>query len=101
MRPCCQHYTRRNMTFKPMLASHCKDESKLKFPVLVSDKLDGVRATVQGGQLLSRSLKPIRNKNVQKLFKGLPEGLDGELIFGDPLSLTRYRATRPIVMCDD
>jgi len=89
------------MTWKPMLASHCKDTSKLKFPVLVSKKLDGVRATVQGGQLLSRSLKPIPNVNVQAMFKGLPEGTDGELIFGDPCSPTAYRDTVSIVMSDD
>ena len=67
------------MTFRPMLASHCKDMSNLRFPVLVSKKLDGVRASVQGGRLMSRSLKPIPNENVQAMFKGLPEGLDGEL----------------------
>jgi DNA ligase-1 len=84
-----------------MLASHCKDTSKLKFPVLASEKLDGVRATIQGGKLLSRSLKPIPNINVQKLFKGLPEGFDGELIFGEPTSPTAYRDTVSIVMSDD
>jgi DNA ligase-1 len=89
------------MTFKPMLASHCKDTSKLKFPVLVSKKLDGVRATVQGGVLLSRSLKQIPNVNVQAMFKVLPDGLDGELIFGDPCSPTAYRDTVSIVMSDD
>jgi DNA ligase-1 len=89
------------MTFKPMLASHCKDTSKLKFPVLASKKLDGVRATVQGGQLLSRSLKLIPNVHVQKMFKGLPEGLDGELIYLDPCSPTAYRDTVSIVMSDD
>jgi DNA ligase 1 len=90
-----------NMTFRPMLASHCKDTSKLKFPVLASKKLDGVRATVQGGQLLSRSLKQIPNVHVQSMFKGLPEGLDGELIFGDPCSPSAYRDTVSIVMSDD
>jgi DNA ligase 1 len=89
------------MTFRPMLASHCKDTSKLKFPVLASKKLDGVRATVQGGMLLSRSLKQIPNVHVQAMFKGLPEGLDGELIFGDPCSPTAYRDTVSIVMSDD
>ena len=89
------------MTFKPMLASHCKDTSKLKFPVLVSKKLDGVRATVQGGRLLSRSLKPIPNTYIQTRFSGLPEGLDGELICGDPCSPTAYRDTVSIVMSDD
>src|ERR1700675_3326984 len=89
------------MTFKPMLASHCKDTSKLKFPVLASKKLDGVRATVQGGVLLSRSLKQIPNVHVQKLFKGLAEGVAGELIYGDPCSPTAYRDTVSIVMSDD
>ncbi len=89
------------MTFKPMLASHCKDTSKLKFPVLASKKLDGVRATVQGGRLLSRSLKPIPNVHVQARFEGLIEGFDGELIFGDPCSPSAYRDTVSIVMSDD
>ena len=89
------------MTFRPMLASHCKDTSKLRFPVLASKKLDGVRATVQGGRLLSRSLKPIPNVHVQEMFRGLPEGLDGELIYGDPCSPTAYRDTVSIVMSDD
>jgi DNA ligase-1 len=87
-------------TFKPMLASNVEDFSKLRFPALVSPKLDGVRATVQNGILLSRSLKPIPNKNVQALFKGLPEGLDGELIVGDP-SNDPYRRTVSVVMSDD
>jgi DNA ligase-1 len=89
------------MPFKPMLAGKCTDTSTLKFPVLVSKKLDGVRATVQGGVLLSRSLKPIPNVHVQKLFSGLPEGTDGELIFGDPCAESAYRDTMSIVMSDD
>jgi DNA ligase-1 len=35
------------------------------------------------------------------MFKGLPEGLDGELIFGDPCSPTAYRDTVSIVMSGD
>ena len=86
--------------FKCMLASKVTDITKLKFPVLVSKKLDGIRATVQGGQLLSRTLKPIPNVNVQALFKGLPEGTDGELIYGDPCAPDAYRQTVSIVMSD-
>ena len=89
------------MPFKPMLAGKCTDTSALKYPVLISRKLDGVRCTVQGGILLSRSLKPIPNVSVQKLFKDLPEGIDGELIFGDPCSPSAYRDTVSIVMSDD
>jgi DNA ligase-1 len=89
------------MPYKPMLASHCTDTSKLRFPVLVSKKLDGIRATVQGGRLLSRSLKPIANTYVQTRFSGLPEGLDGELIVGEPCAPDAYRKTTSIVMSDD
>ena len=66
--------------FKPMLASPF-DEALLKFPVLASAKLDGVRAIVRSGVVLSRALKPIPNKNVQKRFSHL-EHFDGELIVG-------------------
>src|SRR5712691_7907552 len=89
------------MTFKPMLAlSKLPDFRMLKFPLLVSPKLDGIRASVQGGQLVSRSLKPIPNKNVQDLFRNLPEGIDGELIEGNP-SDEPFRRTTSIVMSDD
>lgn len=89
------------MTFKPMLATAIEDTSTLKFPVLASIKLDGIRATVQGGQLLSRNLKPIPNKKVQEKFKGLPEGFDGELIYGNPADEHAFSNTTSIVMSHD
>ena len=89
------------MPVKPMLATAVEDVNTIKFPVLASQKLDGIRATVQGGQLLSRTLKPIPNVNVQALFAGLPEGLDGELIVGDPFAPDCYRKTTSLVMSDD
>ena len=66
--------------FRPMLASPAKDHL-IQWPVLASAKLDGVRAIVRGGVVLSRALKPIPNKNVQKRFSHL-EHFDGELIVG-------------------
>ena len=66
--------------FKPMLASPA-EEHLIQWPVLASAKLDGVRAIVRGGVVLSRALKPIPNKNVQKRFSHL-EHFDGELIVG-------------------
>lgn len=87
--------------FKPMLAlSKLPDFKALRFPILVSPKLDGVRASVQGGVLLSRSLKPIPNKFVQELFANLPEGTDGELIQGNPAD-DPYRRTISVVMSDE
>lgn len=86
------------MTFNPMLAATVEDMSKLRYPLYASIKYDGIRVTVQHGQLLSRTLKLIPNKNVQKLFSGLPEGLDGELMFGDPASKSVFRDTTSVVM---
>lgn len=83
---------------KPMLACEA-DLSKLKFPVLASPKLDGVRAIIRDGVVLSRSLKPIPNRHVQMMF-GRPEleGFDGELILGDPTHPEAYRRTVSAVM---
>ena len=79
------------MTFKPMLAGKLEPPfvlSPARFPVLASPKLDGIRATIQNGVVLSRSLKPLANDHVQALLGHRPEleGLDGELIIGDPAS---------------
>lgn len=83
-------------SFKPMLASPF-DESLLKFPVLASPKLDGVRAIVRGGVVLSRALKPIPNKWVQQRFSHL-EHFDGELIVGKPNHPDVLRTTTSGVM---
>jgi DNA ligase-1 len=49
---------------------------------------------------MSRSLKPIPNRYAQKLFSGLPNGTDGELILGKPTE-DPYRATVSAVMSED
>lgn len=82
--------------FKPMLASEA-DLSRLIFPVIASAKLDGVRAIVKNGVVLSRTMKPIPNEGIQLAFDHL-EHFDGELIFGDPTSPTCYRDTVSSVM---
>lgn len=86
--------------FKPLLASPA-DLDKLDLTdMLLSPKLDGIRAIVIDGVVMSRSLKPIPNKHVQKLFGHL-EYYDGELICGDPTSPTCYRDTNSAVMSAD
>lgn len=52
----------------------------LAYPLGASLKLDGIRCLIVSGKVLSRSFKPIRNKFVQEQMKGLPDGLDGELV---------------------
>jgi DNA ligase-1 len=79
---------------KPMLAATVDDVSKLKFPLYASPKLDGVRAIVWNGKLLSRTLKPIPNPHVNKMFgRDALSCLDGELILGDPTADDVYRQT--------
>lgn len=82
---------------KPMLSGKCDDVTKIRFPVLASPKLDGIRALVLNGVVLSRSLKPIPNDHVQQLFGDL-EGYDGELIVGMSNSPTAFRDTTSGVM---
>lgn len=85
--------------FKPMLADDAILD-KLRYPLIASPKLDGIRAIVSNGVVLSRSLKPIPNKYVQSLFANY-EYYDGELIVGSPTSKTVYRDTVSHVMAHD
>lgn len=85
--------------FKPMLADSVDNVNLLSFPLYASPKLDGIRAVVIDGVLLSRNLKPIPNKHVQKMFGDKRwNGLDGELICGDPGAKDAFRATTKAVM---
>lgn len=69
---------------KPMLAVNC-DLAALRFPLIASPKLDGIRALNVGGKLLSRKFIEIPNKSTRAKFGGAAlEGLDGELIVGSP-----------------
>lgn len=70
------------MNVKPLLAATLEDPMQLPYPVLISTKLDGIRAIKLNGVLVSRNLKPIRNKYIQRVLQHLPEGCDGELIVG-------------------
>lgn len=89
--------------FKPMLASAVKDiTTDVKFPCLVSPKLDGIRALVIDGQIVSRNLKPIRNKHIQNILgHAFLNGLDGELIVGASNGAMVYRRTSSGVMSED
>lgn len=86
---------------KPMLAGKL-ELAKLQFPAFASPKLDGIRAIVVDGVLVSRKLIAIPNRALQTLF-GHPEfnGLDGELIVGSPTSPTAFRDTTSVVMSHD
>lgn len=89
---------------KPLLAATVKDVEQLegRYPFYASPKLDGIRALVYKGQLVSRNLKPIRNAFIQEHFplKEM-EGFDGELIVGSPTAPDCFRVTTSGVMSAD
>lgn len=68
-----------------MLATAVDQLERMRFPKLASFKIDGIRSVNVNCNLLSRSMKPIPNLHTRKLF-GRPEyqGLDGELVVGNP-----------------
>lgn len=87
--------------FKPMLAKD-GDLEKLKFPVVVQPKLDGIRCSIVDGKPVSRTLKPIPNKEIHEaLSDPRLEGLDGELIVGEVTAPDCYRTTVSFVMAHD
>ncbi len=86
---------------QPMLAAKSDDTylQNIKYPVLCSPKIDGIRGIVVGGKLLSRSMKPIRNTHTQSLFGRMEfEGLDGELCVGNPWDTNLMQQTSSGVM---
>jgi DNA ligase-1 len=87
--------------FKPMLACKVKPE-KIVYPVIVQEKLDGIRASVVNGRLVSRTLKLIPNAEIQATL-GRPEfeGLDGEIIVGPVTADDAYRRTCSFTMAPD
>lgn len=92
------------MIKRPMLAAKATDEElqalfKRGHSFLLSPKIDGIRALVVNGQLVSRTMKPIRNYYTQSLF-GRPEleGLDGELVVGNPWDKNLMQQTSSGVM---
>ena len=70
-------------------------------PVYGQVKFDGIRVFVKDGFARTRSLKPVRSQQVQSFVahnKHFLEGLDGELICGDPTSPNCYHRTDSSVM---
>lgn len=73
--------------FKPMLAPNDKvNLDDIQYPSLASFKLDGIRSEFISGEMLSRSLKPIQNKQLRIKLARLAEFsqmygdiLDGEI----------------------
>jgi DNA ligase-1 len=85
--------------FKPMLAGVVPSLDALRYPVFMSPKLDGIRAVVHQGVLVSRTLKPIPNVYTRTKFSVWAyEGFDGELTVGDPTAPDCFNRTTSDVM---
>lgn len=68
----------------------------LQFPLYLSPKLDGIRlSTVEGG-VLTRSRKAVKNEFVRSLLAPY-QGIDGEVILGDPTAPDVYHTTQSAV----
>lgn len=85
------------VALRPMLASKIEVE-QIKFPMLAQPKLDGFRALIVKGELVSRNLKPIVNPDVFRLYSSHEfEGFDGELIIPDHGDKNAFQKTSSIV----
>jgi DNA ligase-1 len=82
-----------------MLAAKPGDLNQVRFPVLASPKLDGIRAVNVDGVLLSRTMKRIPNEYCQLLYgRSQFHGLDGELVVGSPCEPNCMQRTSSGVM---
>lgn len=101
------HYRTKPMNtekpFRPMLALDVKKlKTDLAFPLYGSPKLDGVRCLIINGVPTSRTLKPLPNRHLAAWTHWAAiEGLDGELIIGDPTAPDAYNRTTSAVMSHD
>ncbi|ANY29516.1 DNA ligase [Pseudoalteromonas phage PH1] len=73
------------LLFRPMLAYNKTPKlSVLKYPLLASPKLDGIRCIMADGIAYTRSMKRVPNMHVQNELKKLQlHGLDGELMLNN------------------
>ena len=68
---------------RPMLAAAYREGADLSFPLMATPKIDGVRAIMVNGRLVSRSFRLVPNINLRmELESLLPEGADGEISCG-------------------
>ncbi len=66
-----------------MLAAKFDTSANLRFPVLATPKIDGIRCTITPDGPRTRSLKRVPNRYIEKQLIDLPVGFDGELTVGE------------------
>lgn len=91
------------MIFSPMLAGTVKSIDDIKYPVLASVKLDGIRALMIKGKCVSRNFKPIPNNKIRTAIEKIfPDNVDGEIIISMPNGKAQsFSKITSIVMTED
>lgn len=85
---------------KPNLAEKPDPQYPMTFPKYASPKLDGIRGLCQAGSMLTRTLKLVPNEALREIYAPY-QGLDGELIYGDPTAKDVYSKSYSAVMTID
>lgn len=71
------------MITKPMLAGKLDADDNIRYPILVTQKLDGIRCLVIDGHAVTRKFKLIPNRHIRaKIEQYCPTGFDGEIMSG-------------------
>lgn len=87
------------MSFKPMRSVAPDPKFPIRFPMLGSYKLDGIRLCRYNNRLLTKSGKQLPNTHARNwLLAHIPEGVDFEIIVGPPNLETTYNTTYRGVM---
>jgi DNA ligase-1 len=66
---------------RPMLAEQIESVDDLRFPLMASPKLDGMRCIMVDGRAMTRNFNPIPNQFIREwLEEHVADGIDGELM---------------------
>lgn len=88
-------------SLKPML-SGTTDGKGLRYPLLASPKLDGIRCLIRNSTPVTRTLKFIPNLHVRRMLSHVRlNGLDGELVVGPTHAPDVYNRTNSGIMSRD
>lgn len=88
-----------SQAIRPMLAVSTPPED-VRLPIYAQPKFDGIRMLVVEGEPQSRSGKILANRNLRRWvaqYARFLEGLDGELVVGDPTAKDVYRRTASVI----
>lgn len=85
---------------KPNLAEKPDPQYPMTFPKYASPKLDGIRGLCQASTMLTRTLKLVPNEALRDIYSPY-QGLDGELIYGEPTAKDVYSKSYSAVMTID